>query len=92
MHIRWDRTNIASEKNIWLATCWPDGKPAGGAYPAQNTGSYDWEIKETAENSLRICITSMVDEKIRGLSGTFHIKFMPTLKRPAAAATKIIKK
>lgn len=91
MPIRWDTSRIAGEKNIWLQVCWPDGKPAAGAYPAPNTGSYDWLIKETAENSLRICITTM-DEKMKGMSGTFEIKFRPELKRVMPGPLRTLRK
>jgi len=91
MPIRWDTSRIAGEKNIWLQVCWPDGKPAAGAYPAPNTGSYDWLIKETAENSLKICITTM-DEKMKGVSGTFEIKFRPKLKRAMPGPLRILKR
>ncbi len=91
MPIRWDTSRIAGEKTIWLQICWPDGKPAAGAFPAPNTGSYDWLIKETAENSLRVCITTM-DEKTKGTSGTFEIKFRPKLKRVMPGPMRTIRK
>jgi hypothetical protein len=91
MRIQWDTSLIANQKNIWLQICWPDGKPAAGAYPAPNTGSYDWKIGETAENSLKVCITTM-DEKLKGMSGTFFIKFPLRLKRAMPGPMRVIKK
>jgi len=84
--IQWDTARIANQPTVWLSVCWPDGKVAAGAFPAQNTGSYDWTINETAENSLRICI-STIDKKLKGTSGTFFVKFPSRpLASPAGAA------
>jgi hypothetical protein len=91
MHIQWDTSLIANQRNIWLQICWPDGKPAAGAYPAPNTGSYDWTIGETAENSLKVCITTM-DEKLKGMSGTFSVKFPLKLKRAMPGPLRTFKK
>jgi len=92
MPIRWDTSLIADQKNIWLQTCWPDGKPAAGAYPATNTGSYDWVIGETAENDLRVCLSTMGEKKVTGMSGTFHIRFRPELKRAMPGPMRVIRK
>jgi hypothetical protein len=76
MTIRWKTDRIASFPTVWLQVCWPDGTPAAGAYPAPNTGSYDWPIHETAENSLRVSVFTP-GEKYKGMSGTFQVKFPP---------------
>jgi hypothetical protein len=72
MTIQWDKSTIANYPTVWLQTCWPDGKPAAGAYPTPNTGSYVWTIRETAENSLRVSVFTP-DDKHKGMSGSFQI-------------------
>jgi len=89
MTIQWDKSVIANYGTVWLQICWPDGKPAAGAYPTANTGSYVWPIRETAENSLRASVFTP-DEKYRGLSGTFLIK-LPKKIEPAKIPRKVLK-
>ncbi len=89
MTIQWDKSVIANYPTIWLQVCWPDGKPAAGAYPTANTGSYVWPIKETAENLLRVSVFTP-DEKYKALSGTFLIK-LPVKKVPGKIPNKILK-
>jgi len=89
MTIQWDKSVIANYGTVWLQICWPDGKPAAGAYPTANTGSYVWPIRETAENSLRASVFTP-DEQYRGLSGTFQIK-LPKKIEPAKIPKKVLK-
>lgn len=88
MTIQWDKSTIANYPTIWLQTCWPDGKPAAGAYPTPNTGSYVWPIRETAENSLRVSVFTP-DDKHKGLSGVFQIKLPKIL--PGKVHNNILK-
>jgi hypothetical protein len=76
MNIQWDKSTIATYPTVWIQVCWPDGKSAAGAYPAPNTGSYDWPIRETAENWLRVSVYTP-DNKHKGMSGSFQVK-LPT--------------
>lgn len=87
--IQWDTARIANQPTVWLSVCWPDGKPAAGAFPAPNTGSYEWLVAEAAENALRICI-STIDKKLKGMSGTFFVTFpsKPHVSPAGAAAVK----
>jgi hypothetical protein len=87
MTIQWDKSIIANYPTVWLQTCWSDGKPAAGAYPTPNTGSYVWTIKETAENSLRVSVFTP-DDKHKGLSGVFQIKLPKKL--PAKVQKSIL--
>lgn len=76
MTITWKKDKIAGYPTVWLQICWPDGSSAAGAYPAPNSGSYQWTIGETAENSLRVSVYTP-DNKFKGMSGTFKVKFPP---------------
>jgi hypothetical protein len=71
--IRWDKSRIAGYGYIWIQVCWPNHTGAGGAYPTSNTGSYDWKIAETAENTFCIKVSTQ-DDKWVGYSGNFNVK------------------
>lgn len=71
--IRWEKDKIASYGYVWLQVCWPNHTGAGGAFPTSNTGSYDWKIAETAENTFCIKVTTQ-DDKWVGYSGNFNVK------------------
>ena len=72
MPIRWDKEKIKGYGSVWLQVCWPDHTADWGSFPTSNTGSYDWKIAETAENTLCIKIYTQ-DEKCVGYSGNFKI-------------------
>ncbi|MBN1545880.1 MAG: hypothetical protein JW902_04395 [Syntrophaceae bacterium] len=88
MTIQWDKSVVAAYPTVLLQVCWPDGRPAAGSFPTSNTGSYVWQINETAENSLRVSVFTS-DKKYKGLSGTFQIK-LPS-KLPLKAPRQIMK-
>ena len=71
--IRWDTSRIVSYGYVWIQVCWPNHAGAGGAYPTSNTGSYDWKIAETAENTFCIKVSTQ-DDKWVGYSGNFNVK------------------
>ena len=85
--IEWDTEKIAKYGYVHIQICWPDGEPAGGTFPVQNTGSHVWEVKETAENSLRLKIFTH-DKKYSGMTGTFNIKFPRIKKMPKRESLK----
>ena len=72
MPIRWDKEKIKSYGSVWIQVCWPDHTANWGSFPTSNTGSFDWKIAETAENTLCIKIYTQ-DEKCVGYSGNFKI-------------------
>jgi hypothetical protein len=71
--IRWDTSKIASYGYVWVQICWPNHTAAGGAFPTPNTGSLDWKIAETAENTLCAKVSTQ-DDKWVGYSGNFNVK------------------
>jgi hypothetical protein len=72
--IRWDKANISTYGYVWLQVCWPNHTKAGGAFPTSNTGSYEWAIAETAENTLCVEVYTQ-DNKYKGFSGNFKVVF-----------------
>ncbi len=87
MTITWKKDKIAGYPTVWLQICWPDGSSAAGAYPAPNSGSYQWTIGETAENSLRVSVYTP-DNKFKGMSGTFKVKVPAALGAAIGAGSR----
>lgn len=71
--IRWDKSKIASYGYVWVQICWPNHTAAGGGFTTSNTGSLDWPIAETAENTLCVKVWTH-DDKWFGYSGNFYVK------------------
>ncbi len=71
--IRWKKDRIAGYGQVWVQVCWPDHSTAAGAFPTANTGSLDWPIKETQENTLCVKVFTP-DDKFVGYSKSFYIK------------------
>ncbi len=71
--IRWDKSKIASYGYVWLQICWPNHTAAGGGFTTSNTGSLDWKIAETAENTFCVKVWTQ-DDKWVGYSGNFYVK------------------
>lgn len=74
MPILWETKKIEKYGTVFIQVCWPSGESAAGSFPVKNTGSSEWVIRETAENSLRLKIFTH-DKKYWGMTGVFNIKF-----------------
>ena len=70
--IAWDKSNVSGYGTVWMLICWPNHTAAGGPFPTPNTGSYQWKIAETAENTLCVEVYTQ-DKKYLGYSGNFKV-------------------
>jgi hypothetical protein len=70
--IAWDKSHVGGYGTVMLLICWPNHTAAGGPFPAPNTGSYQWKIAETAENTLCVEVYTQ-DKKYLGYSGNFKV-------------------
>jgi len=70
--IAWDKSHVGSYGTVMMLICWPDHTAAGGPFPTPNTGSYQWKIAETAENTLCVEVYTQ-DKKYLGFSGNFKV-------------------
>jgi len=70
--IRWETSKIAPYGKVNLQVYWPNHTPAAGPFLTANTGSFDWKINETAENTLCVKVYTQ-DGKWAGFSGDFNV-------------------